>query len=152
LIDSLDQKCTSGDDELKDLIEAMGTGAPVEIKRSDTPKSIVPRGPWENITQEDIDKWNGNLHSTQSLTVSLEKVSKQILDLQRKQSEFALKDDLLKTQNDLRNTADEVKNNKEDIETINKEIEKIKAFLEGLKFPSLDEFNLLRSRVDGLEN
>jgi hypothetical protein len=63
LIASYDKKIIDGDNELKDLIEQMSEGKPVEIRRSDTPKSAGPRGPWENITQEDIDRWDGNIQT-----------------------------------------------------------------------------------------
>ena len=39
-----------------------------------------------------------------------------------------------------------------DIKTIFAELERLKDKLAGMHFPSVDEFNLLRSRVDAIEN
>ena len=54
--------------------------------------------------------------------------------------------------NDLRNLKEDVAVNKEDIASLQVDVEKIKDHLATMEFPSKEDFNLLRGRVDTLEN
>ena len=132
----------------------MGTGVPVEIR------AASPKGP--KVTQDDIDRWNANCDKTDGLqqlmdklmkeTKEFEKIRIQVTDIQRKLADFALKEDYLKTVNDLRNLKEDVTINKEDLAALAAEVDKLKDILARMQFPSIEDFNLLRGRVDSLEN
>jgi len=67
-------------------------------------------------------------------------------------ADFVLKEDYLKTVNDLRNMREDVDINKEDIANLRAELEKLKDIIARMQYPSMEDFNLLRGRVDSLEN
>ena len=67
-------------------------------------------------------------------------------------ADFVLKEDYLKTVNDLRNVKEDVAINKEDLAALAAEVDKLKDILARMQFPSIEDFNLLRGRVDSLEN
>jgi SMC interacting uncharacterized protein involved in chromosome segregation len=58
----------------------------------------------------------------------------------------------MKTVNDLRNLKEDVAINKEDLAALTAEVDKLKDILARMQFPSIEDFNLLRGRVDSLEN
>ena len=136
------------------MIANMGTGAPIEIR------APSPKGP--KVTQEDIDRWNAAAEKTVSLqelidklfkeTKDIEKIRVQVTEVQRKLADFVLKEDYLKTVNDLRNLKDDVTITKEDLSALTAEVDKIKDILARMQFPSIEDFNLLRGRVDTLDN
>lgn len=82
----------------------------------------------------------------------LEKIRIQIQEIFGKLSEFVLKEEYIKTVNDLRNCKEDVNINKEDIAALTVAIDKISDQLAKMQFPSIEDFNLLRGRVDSLEN
>jgi len=102
------------------MIANMGTGAPIEIR------AASPKGP--KVTQEDIDRWNAAAEKTNSLqalidklliqTKDIEKIRVQVTEIQRKLSDFVLKEDYLKTVNDLRNLKEDHGMTKEDLSAL----------------------------------
>lgn len=106
--------------------------------------------------------WNAAAEKTTSLqalidkllkeTKDIEKIRVQVTEIQRKLADFVLKEDYLKTVNDLRNLKEDVAINKEDLAALTAEVEKLKDILARMQFPSMEDFNLLRGRVDSLEN
>lgn len=166
-LDDLDLQCGALSDEkadkndflneirrLEDIIEGLGSGKPVEIR------AASPKGP--KVTEDDIDKWNKAAKIADQNAELLEKYGKSLGLID------SLKDRLDKVEASLANfvtqdqfkpvalavkrleqRADEVD---EEIRKLWDAIKKIQYELANAKYPSIDEFNLLRSRVDKLEN
>lgn len=82
----------------------------------------------------------------------IEKLRGYVQEMQAKLGDFVVHADFEKTKNDLRNLTDQVNYNKEDVEELKREVEKIKDFIDKLHFPSMDDFKMMRSRQDSLEN
>ena len=55
---------------VRDLINAIGTGKPVEIR------APTPKGP--KISQDDIDRWNGYSDKISNLDTNVDKLDKEI--------------------------------------------------------------------------
>ena len=85
-------------------------------------------------------------------TKDLERIREMLKEIRAKLSDFVLKEDFLQTANDVRNLKEDVAVNREDLAALTAEVEKIKDLLARMDFPSKEDFNLLRGRVDGLEN
>ena len=140
--------------ELKEMMAGMSSGGPVEIR------APSPGGP--KVTQADIDRWNALGDKTATLEGAVEKLMKETKDLDRiremlkeirsKLSDFVLKEDFLPMVNDVRNLKEDVAVNREDLAALAAEVEKIKDQLARMDFPSKGDFDLLRGRVDSLEN
>ena len=61
----------------------MGSGQNVEVVRKASPKAAVAKsGPWEQITQEDIDRWNEAAKKASSLAIIIEKSQKDFISLE----------------------------------------------------------------------
>lgn len=127
----------------------MGTGQPIEIR------APTPKGP--KISQEDIDRWNAYAEKIQNTDTNVDKLSNTldehkewIRDIQSKMLDFVEKSDFNELKNDVKSLSDDNIVNKEDIKTLYDEIEKLRLALNDKC--NLDEFNLLRSRVDAIEN
>lgn len=149
-IDDFDKEA----EEVRALIAGMGSGKPVEIR------APSPKGP--KVTQEDIDRWNATAEKTDGLAVLIEKLSKEtkeieklrvhVTEIQRKLADFVLRDEFVKVAHDVRNLREDVDVNKEDLVALTAEVDKLKEAIARMQFPSLEDFNLLRGRVDSLEN
>ena len=61
----------------------MGSGQKVEVVRKASPKTAVAKsGPWEQITQEDIDRWNEAAKKASGLAIIIEKSQKDFISLE----------------------------------------------------------------------
>ena len=140
--------------DLKNAIANIGSGKPVEIRASS------PKGP--KISQEDIDKWNNASKLIEAHENCINKLNKKIeevdsikvdikeLNVQMVQCIF--KDEFSKhlhTVNSIKAQGDE---NTHDISVLKTEIEKLKKMMANLDFASKGEFDMLKTRVDNLEN
>ena len=61
----------------------MGSGEKVEVRKA-SPKAVAPAksGPWEQITQEDIDRWNDAAKRASGLAIIVEKTQTQFVSLE----------------------------------------------------------------------
>tara|TARA_B110000285_G_scaffold232637_1_gene304146 strand:+ start:883 stop:1083 length:201 start_codon:yes stop_codon:yes gene_type:complete len=60
----------------------MGSGEKVEVVRKASPKTAAKSGPWEQITQEDIDRWNEAAKKATGLAIIIDKSQKDFISLE----------------------------------------------------------------------
>ena len=126
--------------------------------RAATPKEA--KGP--KITQEDIDRWNNAANKTKEFDKMFDRLSKdlelvvqlksRVTTLESKQGDYATKEELLKVTIEQKNTKVLIDGVVKEQSWLKKELEKLAAQLAKFDSPTRQEFELLKSRVDALEN
>lgn len=84
--------------------------------------------------------------------MEIESIKTHVSDIQRKLNDFVLRDEFLKLEHEVKNLREDVNINKENIQTNKDEIDKLRRIIDAMHFPSMEEFNMLKGRVDALEN
>ena len=139
---------------LEAMIEALGAGKPIEVR------AASPTGP--KISDADIDKWNKAAELTLKHQILIDKLCKdvdevdklkvRVQNLEKKAADFLTRDEFNPFAQEVKGLSSDMKEAQHDIKTIFAELERLKDKLAGMQYPSVDEFNLLRGRVDKLEN
>lgn len=140
------------------MIANLGNGQKVEV----APRKASPKaksGPWEQITQEDIDRWNEAAKKATGLAVVVEKSQKDFLNLeelvhklQNMCDGYATKEDLQKLRLSHQDLAGKVDGLSDAQNTLRSDLDKLAAAFAKFDSPTRGEFDLLKSRVDMLEN
>ena len=139
---------------LEKMIEDLGSGKPVEVRVASA------KGP--KISDADVDKWNKaadkvNKHETLIEKLSkdmdeLDKLKGRVANLEKKQADFLTRDEFAPFSQEHKKMVGDMKDAQHDIKTIFNELEKLKDRFDRLNAPTVEDFSLLRSRVDKLEN
>ena len=139
---------------LEKMIEDLGNGKPVEVRAASAKGS--------NVSDADIAKWNKaadltNKHETLLDTLAkdldvLENLKQRLATVEKKQADFLTRDEFAPYSNEHKKLMDNMKDAQHDIKTIFSELERLKDRFDSLNCPTVEDFSLLRNRVDKLEN
>lgn len=136
------------------MIAGLKAGKPVEIR------APSPKGP--KITEEDVAKWNKaselstkhdkHLDNVQKNLDELNIMKEQFKQMQQKVENCVLQDEFKPVKNDVRILNESMEMAQQDIKNLWDEINKLKDHLNNMMYPSMDDFNTLKGRVEKLEN
>lgn len=82
----------------------------------------------------------------------LENLKQRLQNVEKKQADFLTRDEFTPFSNEHRKLMDNMKDAQHDIKTLFSELERLKDRFDGLNCPTVEDFSLLRNRVDKLEN